>query len=83
MCVYVCNLFHPVGDGKERGCYPLIGVFRVCAGNDRLDELPISGIHAEFRGVLRCGPRLDPVAHHRRTVLAGAATQRNGHRSFS
>lgn len=83
MCVYVCNLFHPVGDGKERGCYPLIGVFRVCAGNDRLDELSIGGVHAQFRGILRRGPRLHSVADHRRAVLAGAATERDGDRCFS
>lgn len=81
MSIYVCDLFLiPVGDGKEHHCYPLIGVLRVCAGNDRLDELFVGGVHSQLRGVLRGGTGLHPVAHHCRVVLAGPASQRHGHR---
>lgn len=83
MCIYVCDLFLPVGDGKERLCYPLIGVLRLCPGNDRLDELPVCGVDAEFRGVLRGGAGLHPLADHRRAVLPGSPTERDGDRRIS
>lgn len=75
--------FIPVGDGKGLHCYPLIGVLRLCAGDDRLDELPVGGVDAQLRGVLRGGPRLHPLAHHGRAVLAGPAPQRHGYRRIS
>lgn len=83
MCIYVWKFISsPVGDGKGHHRYPLIGVFRVCAGNDRLDELPVGGVHAQLRCVLRGGARVHPVADHGRAVLAGAAPQRDGHRGI-
>lgn len=75
--------FHPVGGGKEHHFYPLIGVLRLCAGDDRLDELLVRRVDAQLRGVLCRGPGLDPVAHHRGALLTRPATQRYGHSCIS
>lgn len=65
--------------GKSTDSTALIGVLRLCAGNDRLDELPVRGFDVELRRVLRRGPRLHPVDDHRRAVLAGTEAQRHGY----
>lgn len=84
MCIYVWKFISsPVGDGKEHNFYPLIGVFWLCAGDDRLDELPVGSVNAEFRGVLCGGTWLHPLANHGRAVLARAAPQRHGDRGPS
>lgn len=63
-------------------CYThSIGVFRLCAGNDRLDELPVRHLGAGLRCVFRRRARLHSVDDHRWAVLAGAATECDGHRS--
>lgn len=69
--------------GEELWFYRLIGVLWLCAGNDRLDELPVGGFHSQLRGVLRCRTWLHPVDDHRRTVLAGTQAQCHGNSSTS
>lgn len=73
----------PVGRGKERRYYRLIGVFRLCAGDDRLDVVPVCGVDAEFRGLLRGGAGLYSLAHHGGALLARPTTQRDGHSCIS
>lgn len=66
--------------GKEQHFYRLIGVFRLCAGDDRLDVLPVGGLDPQLRDVLRRRPGLDTLDDNRRAVLAGAPASRHVHR---
>lgn len=59
-----------------------IGVFWLCAGNDRLDVLSIGGGHPRLCGILRCGTRIDTLDDHRRALLPGTPAQRHGHCRF-
>lgn len=86
MCnMHLCLWFisNPVGDGKGLDYYSLIGVFRLCAGDDRLDELPVRGVHAELRGFLRRRARLHTLVDHCRAILAGSAAECDGDRRAS
>lgn len=86
MCImHLCLWFvsNPVGDGEELDNYSLIGVFRLCAGDDRLDELPVCGVHAELRGVLRRWTRLHTLVDHCRAILTGSAAECDGDRRTS
>lgn len=62
--------------GRTR-LYALIGVLRLCAGDDRLDVVPVRRLHAQLRRVLRPRARLHPVDDHCRAVLAGAPPSRH------
>lgn len=56
-----------------------IGVFWLCAGNDRLDVLPLGGGHPWLCGLLRRRPWLHTVDDNGGTVLAGSPAQCHGH----
>lgn len=57
-----------------------LGVFWLRAGNDRLDVLPVGGVNAGVRGVLRRRAGLDSVDDYCRAVQPGAAAERDGDR---
>lgn len=57
-----------------------LGVFWLRAGNDRLDVLPVGGVYAGVRGVLRRRAGLDSVDDYCRAVQPGAAAERDGDR---
>lgn len=57
----------------------LIGIFWVRAGNDRLDVVPVGGVDALLRQVLRRGARLHTVDDHCRAVLARTPARRHVH----
>lgn len=62
--------------GSERtSFYRLIGVFRLCAGNDRLDVLFVGRVHVVLCQIFRHGPRFHTLDDHRRTVLARTPTR--------
>lgn len=65
---------------KSRTCYypHSVGILWLCTGNDRLDELPVRGLRAGLRRLLRGGPRIHSVDDHCRAVLPGTATQCHG-----
>lgn len=55
--------------GKECHFYCRLGVFWLCAGNDRLDVLPLSGFNVVIRSILRNGSRKHTVDDHCRTIF--------------
>lgn len=66
--------------GTEK-CYThSLGVFWLCAGNDRLDVLPVGRVNAGLRRVLRRRTGLDTVDDNCRTLLPGTAAERDGDR---
>lgn len=66
-----------VESGRGTRFYPLIGVFRLCAGDDRLDVIPVGSVYTQLRGVLRAGPWVHPVDDHRRALLPGPSASRH------
>lgn len=70
----------PAAQERRTRFYCLIGVFRLCAGNDWLDVLSVGRLDALFRRIFRRGPRLHPVDDHGRTVLARPQTCGHVHR---
>ena len=64
-----------------QSCYThSLGVFWLCAGNDRLDVLPVGSVNAGLRRVFRRRTGLDTVDDYCRAVLPRAATERDGDR---
>lgn len=58
--------------GRGTRFYRLIGVLRLCTGDDRLDVVPVGRVDAQFCSVLRPRPRLNSVDDHGRAVLTRA-----------
>lgn len=55
-----------------------LGVFWLCAGNDRLDVLPVGDLDPGVRRFLRRWTWVDTVDDNGRAVLAGSTSQRHG-----
>lgn len=70
----------PAAQERRTRFYCLIGVLRLCAGNDRLDVLSVSGVDTKLRRVLRGRTRIDTLDDHGGTVLARSQTGRHVHR---
>lgn len=70
----------PAAQERRTRFYCLIGVLRLCAGNDRLDVLSLGDIDPELRGVLRRRTRFYTMDDHGRAILARPQTRRHVHR---
>lgn len=55
-----------------------LGVFWLCAGNDRLDVLPVGDLDPGVRRVLRRRTGIYSVDDNGRAVLAGPSPERHG-----
>lgn len=55
-----------------------LGVFRLCAGNDRLDVLPIGDINIGICGILCCWSWFHSMDDNSRTVLPRSTSQCDG-----
>jgi len=60
----------PVAQERRTQFYCLIGVLRLCAGNDRLDVLHLGCVDPVLRRVLRRGARIYTLDDHGGAVLA-------------
>lgn len=70
-CHTLASLSQAAMQGRTR-FYALIGVLWLCAGDDRLDVLPVRCLHTQLRRILRSRARLHPMDDHCRAVLTGA-----------
>lgn len=70
----------PAAQERRTQFYCLIGVFWLCAGNDRLDVVHLSGVYSMFRYVLCRGARIYPLDDHGGIILARSQTRRHVHR---